>query len=263
MIDGNTRLFAILGDPIAQVRAPSVLNPLFAARGLNAVLVPIEVPPAGLDVLMQGFKATRNWDGLVITVPHKVAVMRHLDRLGPQSAKAGSANLLRREPDGRLYGDITDGLGLVNAVRAKGGEPRGRSALVVGSGGVGAAIAAALLDAGARVTLTDTMPGKAEELAARLGASVGMPDPRGHQLVINATPLGMRAEDPMPVDAKLLSPDQFVADVVTKPPLTPLLKAARTLGCRTSDGVEMVDGHAALMADFLTAHLKPDGSAPA
>lgn len=255
MIDGNTRLFAILGDPIAQVRAPAVLNPIFAARRLNAVLVPIEVPPSGFDALVAGFKAARNWDGLVITVPHKVAVMRHLDRLGPQSAKVGSANLVRREADGQLYGDITDGLGLVNAMRAKGGEPNGRSALVVGSGGVGAAIAGALLEAGARVTLTDTVPGKAAELAARLGAIVGEPDPRGHQLVINATPVGMRVDDALPVDVSLLDPDQFVADVVTKPPLTPLLKAAQARGCRTSDGVEMVNGHAALMADFLTAGL--------
>lgn len=259
MIEGSTRLFAILGDPIAQVRAPSVLNSIFAARGLNAVLVPIEVPPSGFDALVDGFKATRNWDGLVITVPHKVAVMRHLDRLGPQSARVGSANLVRREPDGRLLGDITDGLGLVNAIRAKGGEPKGCSALVVGSGGVGAAIAGALLEAGARVTLTDTVPGKAEQLAARLGARAGEPDPRGHQLVINATPLGMRADDPLPVDASRLAPDQFVADVVTKPPLTPLLKAAQALGCRTSDGVGMVEGHAALMADFLTAGLSPRG----
>jgi shikimate dehydrogenase len=255
MIDGNTRLFAILGDPIAQVRAPSVLNPIFAARGLNAVLVPIEVPRQGFDALMAGFKAARNWDGLVITVPHKVAVMRHLDLMGPQTARVGSANLVRREADGRLCGDITDGLGLVNAMRAKGGEPNGRSALVVGSGGVGAAIAGALLEAGAKVTLTDSVAGKAEELAARLGATAGKPDPRGHQLVINATPLGMRADDPLPVDASLLTSDQFVADVVTKPPLTPLLKAAQARGCRTSDGVEMVDGHAALMADFLTAGL--------
>lgn len=253
MIDGRTRVFAILGYPIAQVLAPGALNPIFAARGLNAVLVPIEVPPQGFDAFMAGFKAATNFDGLVITVPHKVAVMRHIDRLGPQSAKVGSANLVRREPDGALLGDISDGLGFVNAIRAKGFEPKGRSALVVGSGGVGAAIGGALLDAGvARLVVNDVEPGKAEALAARLGASSGSNDPRGHDLVVNCTPLGMRAEDPLPFDAGLLSPRQFVGEVVTKPPLTPLLRAAAARGCRTANGVEMVDGHAALMADFLT-----------
>lgn len=257
MIDGLTRVFAILGYPIAQVLAPGVLNPIFAARGLNAVLVPIEVPPQGFDAFMAGFKAASNFDGLVITVPHKVAVMRHLDRLGPQSAKVGSANLVRREPDGSLIGDISDGLGFVNAIRAKGFEPEGRSALLVGSGGVGAAIGGALADAGVtRLVVNDVEPGKAEALAKRLGAHSGGNDPRGYDLVVNCTPLGMRESDPLPFDANLLTPEQFVGEVITKPPLTPLLRIAHQRGCRTSDGVEMVNGHAVLMADFLTAHVR-------
>lgn len=261
MIDGNTRLFAILGYPIQQVRAPAALNAIFAARGLNAVLVPIEVPPPGFDAVLAGFKASTNFDGLVLTVPHKVAVMRHLDRLGPQTAKVGSANLLRREPDGSLYGDISDGLGFVNAVRAKGFEPRGRKALIVGSGGVGAAIAGALVDAGvASVTVHDIEPTRAATLAGKLGVSAGGNDPRGYDLVVNATPLGMRPADPLPFDAALLTPDQFVGEVITKPVDSALLIAARAKGCRTSNGVEMVDGHAALMADFLTANLRPVNS---
>ena len=257
MIDGSTRMFAIVGDPIAQVLAPGALNPLFAARGLNAALVPMQVASADFARFMDGFKRLANFHGLIVTVPHKVAVTRHLDRLGPHSARVGAANLVRREPDGSFLGDITDGLGHLAALERLGFAPAGRQALVVGAGGVGAAIAGALIEAGAEVVLSDVEPGKAAALADRLGCRSGSPDPRGFDLVSNATPMGMRPGDPLPFDAGLLEPGQFVGEVVTKPPLTPLLQAARARGCRASTGSMMVEAQAELMADFLTAALAP------
>lgn len=253
-IDGRTRLVGIIGDPIAQVRAPAAMNPIFAGRGLNAVLVPLHVAPADLDAFMTGLRAIRNLLGLVVTVPHKTAILRHVDRPSARVRRVGSANLLRREPDGGWAAEITDGLGFLGAARAAGFEAAGRTALVVGSGGAGAAIAAALAEAGAaRVVVTDIDAGRARALAGRIGAEVGTPDPRGFDLVVNATPMGMRADDPLPLDADALSAAQFVGEVITKPEISPLLAAAQAHGCRFSTGPQMVAAQAILMADFVTA----------
>lgn len=256
-IDGRTRLIGIIGDPIAQVKAPSTLNPMLAARGLNAVLVPFHVAPDDLDVFVAGVRAVRNFDALVVTVPHKMAVLRHVDRPSPRVQRVGAANLIRRESDGALAAEITDGLGFVGAARAAGFEPRGRAALVVGSGGAGSAIASALIEVGAsRVVVADSAAGKAAALASRLGAVAGSADPRGYDLVVNATPMGMRRDDPLPFDAGALSPDQFVGDVITEPEMSPLLQAAHARGCRYSTGPQMVAAQATLIADFVTAHIR-------
>ena len=255
-IDGTTRLIGIIGDPIAQVKAPTTLNPILAARGLNTVLVPFHVAPADLDVFVAGVRAVRNFVALVVTVPHKVAVLRHVDRPSPRVQRVGAANQIRGEPDGAFAAEITDGLGFVGAVRAVGFEPKGRAALVVGSGGAGSAIASALIEAGAAgVVGADSAAGKADALAARLGAVAGPADPRGYDLVVNATPMGMRPDDPLPFDASALSPEQFVGEVITVPEMSPLLRAASARGCRYSTGPQMVAAQAELIADFLTTHI--------
>ena len=122
-IDGTTRLIGIIGNPIAQVKAPAALNPMLAARGLNTVLVPFHVAPADSRRLRRG-RARRGIDALVVTVPHKVAVLRHVDRIRhPGVQRVGAANLVRREPDGAFAAEITDGLGFLGAARAAGFEP--------------------------------------------------------------------------------------------------------------------------------------------
>jgi shikimate dehydrogenase len=227
---------------------------MLAARGLNTVLVPFHVAPADLDAFVAGVRAVRNVDALVVTVPHKVAILRHVDRSSPRVERVGAANLVRREPDGAWAAEVTDGLGFLGAARAAGFEPKGRTALVVGSGGAGSAIVSALIEAGAsRVVVADTAAGKAEALAARLGAVAGPADPRGYDLVVNATPMGMRSDDPLTFDASALSREQFVGDVITVPEMSPLLRAASARGCRYGTGPQMVAAQAGIIADFLTA----------
>jgi shikimate dehydrogenase len=256
MIDGATRLFGIVGDPIAHVKAPTTLTRLFAARGINAVMVPIQVSAAGFDAFMAGVKATLNLDGLMITVPHKEAVFRHVARPSPRAQRVGSIDVIRRDPDGAFAGDVTDGLGLLGALRAAGFEPPGRTALVVGCDGVGAAIAGALIEAGAsRVVVSDADADKVTALAARLGAQTGTADPRGYDLVVNATPLGLRPDDPLPLDATVLTASQFVGEVNTLPEMTPLLVAAQARGCRFATGPQMVEAQSTMVADFVTAHM--------
>jgi shikimate dehydrogenase len=166
----------------------------------------------------------------------------------PAVRVAGACNAVKRLPDGRLAGDMFDGEGFVRGVRRKGLEPRGASALVVGSGGVGSAIAAELAAAGAAtLALYDVNGASADALARRLRKEypalqvrTGSRDPAGFDLVVNATPLGMQAGDPLPVDVGRLDARSFVGEVVMKSETTPFLAAAQARGCRVQVGTDML-----------------------
>lgn len=256
--DGATRLHLIFGDPVAQVKAPGGVSRAFAARGRNAVLLPAHVPAAALDAFLRGADALRNLDGMVATVPHKFAAFRHCATATRRARLLRSANVLRRNADGTWHGDMTDGLGMVGALRAAGCDPAGRRALLVGAGGAGSAVALALLEAGvSSLALHDAdgarRDGLLRTLAGRGGAELraGSPDPAGFDLVVNATPAGMRPDDPPPVLVERLDSRAFVADAITAPEWTPLLRAARALGCGTQTGVGMFTAQVELIADFL------------
>lgn len=260
-ITGHTRLFGILADPVAHVRTPMVFNEFFRARGIDAVLVPIEVPASGLAALLDGLRATRNLDGFVVTMPHKTAMVALCDEVAHVGRLIGAVNTVRREPDGRLVGTMFDGLGFVAGLRLKGYEPRGRRAFLAGAGGAASAIAFALAEAGvARLTVFNRTAAKAEALAARVRAAhpsievvVGPADPRGHELVINGTSLGLKPTDALPFEVARLAPDMLVAEVIMMPETTGLLAAATARGCQIHHGRHMLDEQISLMAEFMNA----------
>jgi shikimate dehydrogenase len=257
--DGATRLFLVFGDPIAQVKAPGGLSRAFAARGRNALLLPAQVPAgASLDAFLRGADAVRNLDGMVATVPHKFAAFRHCATATERARFLQSANVLRRNADGTWHGDMTDGLGLLGGLHAAGFDPAGCRALLVGAGGAGSAIALALVEAGvSSLALHDAQPTRRDELLRKLEAAgqaelrAGSADPAGFDLVVNATPAGMRPEDQPPVLLDRLDRRMFVADVITAPEETPLLGAARALGCGTQTGVGMFLAQVEVITDFL------------
>ncbi len=253
-ITGRTRMIAIIGQPIRQVRSPDLLNALLARRGVDAVMVPVEVAPEDVPGFVAFQRGWRNAAGFVVTVPHKRAMAGLVDALSPRARRLGAANLVVRDPaTGRLTGDHLDGMGCLAAMRAHGVEPRGRRALVVGVGGAGSAVADALCEAGvARLALRDLDAARLAEVAAMLrrehpgvavteaaaGAGLG-----GYDLVVNATPVGMGGGGGLPVAAEeigTLRPGAHVADVVTEPRVTPFLEAARERGCSVQAGEEMV-----------------------
>lgn len=260
MITGNTRLYAILADPVAQVRTPQVLNDHFEAIGEDAVLVPVHVAPDGLQVVLDGLRRMKNLAGFVATVPHKIAMAGLCDELGPAARVIGSVNTVRRTADGRLVGEMFDGAGFVGGLRAQGHDPAGQRVLLLGAGGAASAIAYALADAGARrVTVANRTRQKAETVVDHVrralpqaDVAVGEADPRGYDVVVNATSLGMRADDPLPVDASLLEPRTLVAEIIMKPELTALLDAARQRGCTIHYGRHMLDCQVELMARFMS-----------
>jgi len=253
-LSGETRIHLIVGDPISQAKSPAGLTQEFAARGINAVCIPMQVAVADFDGFVAAAKRVQNIDGIVVTVPHKLAAPRHCETLTKRARLLGAVNAMRREPDGRWFGDMTDGVALVAALRHAGCDPKGRRGLVVGVGGAGSAVALALAEAGARVAVHDIDAARRDDLRARLAAldiAAGSADPSGCDLVVNATPLGMTAGDPLPVDATKLAPRALVADLVTKPAVTPLLEAARSRGAAIVTGADMFAPQAGILADFL------------
>ena len=251
-LSGETRIHLIVGDPIAQVKTPAGLTRVFAERGADAICIPMQVPPRDFDAFMSAAKRVLNIDGIVITVPHKLAAVRHCDTLSERARILGAVNVMRREGDGRWFGDMVDGVALVAALHASGFDPMDRRALVVGAGGAGSAVALALMEAGARLSVCDVDTGRRDELVKRLAplgqVAAGSSDPSGFDLVVNATPMGMTPADPLPVDATRLASKALVADFVTKPAVTPLLEAARRRGSPIVTGEAIFRGD--ILADF-------------
>lgn len=248
-LSGKTHLYAILAHPVAHVRAPEFFNPVFAAHGLDAFIIPLHVLPEDLADLVPRLHKLRNLRGLVLTIPHKQAMARLCDELGPDGQLSGAVNAVRFEADGRLVGDMFDGIGLVQGALASGITLAGRKVLLVGAGGAGRAIAFALAKEGvAALTIANRTVARAEALVAdvRRGVpgvevAVGAADPRGHDVVINATSLGLHDGDPLPVDPARLEPAMDVIEIVAAVEITPLLRAALDRGCRTMGGRAMVD----------------------
>lgn len=247
-ITGRTRVFLILGDPVAQVRAPEVFNHLFAAHGVDAVLVPAHVPPTALPGFVRGLFGARNIDGLWLTIPHKAAVLPLLDLVDTGGRVAGAVNAVRRNADGRLEGALFDGLGFVKALDRFSIPLAGRRVLLVGTGGAGMAIAAALAQRGVgSLALFDAQPGRAEATAATLRAAFPIDmtipasgDPAGYDLVVNCTPLGLRPGDPLPFDPARVDAGCAVVDILMTREPTPLLRACAARGITAHPGYEMM-----------------------
>ncbi len=248
MISGTTKLIAHIGYPTESFRAPMVYNPYFDKHGIDAVVVPMGCKPDDYAQFLKLVFRLSNIHGALVTMPHKVSTMALLDEASTTAQVAGACNAIRLGPDGRLIGDMFDGEGFVRGVLRKGHELSGRRALVVGSGGAGSAIAASLAKAGiAELSVFDgyepSMQGLAERLRRAypgLTVNTGSNDPAGFDLVVNATPLGMKDGDSLPMDVSRLDRSTFVGEVVMKTEITPFLAAARERGCDFQVGSDML-----------------------
>ncbi|OGB16714.1 MAG: shikimate dehydrogenase [Burkholderiales bacterium RIFCSPHIGHO2_12_FULL_67_38] len=248
MINGHTELIAHIGYPTHTFKSPMIYNPYFEHAGVNAVVVPMGCRPADYPAFLKSVFTLTNIRGALITMPHKVVTVGLLDEVTPNVTVAGACNAVKRLEDGRLLGDMFDGAGFVRGVVRKGLALAGARVLVVGSGGVGCAIAASLAGAGiGAITLFDVNTASAEALGQRLKAAypaidvtTGHNDPAGFDLVVNATPMGMKEGDPLPLDVSRLDARTFVGEVVMKTEMTAFLTAAQARGCRVQVGTDML-----------------------
>jgi shikimate dehydrogenase len=261
-LSGATRVYFIVGDPIAQVRSPSGVTAALRAAGRDAIVIPAHVAPDDLDAFFAGIARLQNCDGVIITVPHKFSATAYCKSLTDEGAFLGAVNMLKRNADGTWHGGASDGIGMVAALRDAGCEPKEKRALLIGAGGAGSAIGHALVDAGvASLAIRDFDAGRTGALASRLAAlgrgAVSVADDapaESYDLIVNASPAGMRPGDPLPIDVSRLPPTAFVGDVVTKPPLTPFIEAARARGCTTVTGTQMFGR----VCDGIVAYLLKD-----
>ncbi|BAN25282.1 shikimate dehydrogenase family protein [Caballeronia insecticola] len=258
-LSGATRAYFIVGDPIAQVRSPSGVTAALRAAGRDAIVIPAHVAPADLDAFFAGIARLQNCDGVIITVPHKFSATAFCKTLTDEGAFLGAVNMLKRNADGSWHGGASDGIGMVAALRDAGCDPAGKRALLIGAGGAGSAIGHALVEAGvSSLAIGDFDAARTAALASRLSAlgrgAVSVADDAAaetYDLIVNASPAGMRAGDPLPIDVSRLPATAFVGDVVTKPPLTPFIEAARARGCTTVTGTQMFGRVCDAIVDYL------------
>jgi shikimate dehydrogenase len=248
MITGRTKLIVHLGYPTESFKAPMIYNPWFEMKGIEAVVVPIGVEPPNYPDLLKALFRTTNVLGALVTMPHKVTTTHLVNEMTTTAKIAGACNAVLRRPDGSLLGDMFDGAGFARGVERKGKRIAGAHGLVIGCGGVGSAIAASLAAAGlSAIGLYDPNTASSEALGDRLRqhypalqVKTGSNDPTGYDIVVNATPLGMKPGDPLPVDISRITPSTFVGEVVMKEEYTPLLRAAMDKGCTVQVGTDML-----------------------
>jgi len=248
MISGKTTVIAHLGYPTEAFKAPMIYNPWFDHAGIDAVVIPMGVKVDDYAAFLRPLFTMTNLRGALVTMPHKVSTVAMLDEVTPTARIAGACNAILKRSDGSLLGDMFDGAGFVRGVARKGKVLAGARALVVGAGGVGSAIAASLAAAGiagiglfdAHGTAADALGNRLKEHYPKLAVRTGSNDPEGYDVVVNATPLGMKPGDPLPVDVAKIAPNTFVGEVVMKEEYTPFLRAAMEKGCPIQVGTDML-----------------------
>lgn len=261
---GSTRLAAVIGDPVRHSLSPLLHNTAFAALDLDWVYVALEVAPGGAAAALDAMR-TLGIAGLSVTMPHKEAVAAACDELTEEAAALRAANCVVND-GGRLIGHNTDGDGFLAALAAELDlDPAGRRCVVLGAGGAARSIALALARAGAgEVAVVNRTASRAHEVAALLGpvGRVVGPDDlasvmAGAELVVNATSLGMGTDGAVPLEVALLRPEHVVVDIIYRPLVTPLLAAARALGCRSANGISMLVHQAAIAFTHWTGQPAP------
>lgn len=261
-VTGTTRVFGTIANPADHVRAPMVFNPLFAERGLDHVMVPITAAPEHLAAVVEGLRGIRNFGGMAVTIPHKMALATLCDTLGPTAKLTGAVNAVRFDPDGTLHGDNFDGAGFVAGLRLKGHDPAGMKVLMVGAGGAARAIALALCDAGVdEIMIANRTPEKASAIAdelAELGGhrqarGVAAHDGGGVDMIVNTTSLGLHEGDALPLALEGVEDRALIAEIIMVPDRTAWLAAAEERGLRTHYGRHMLDCQVDLIGGFIGA----------
>lgn len=260
-LTGATRLYMIIGDPIVQVRSPEVYTREFVAAGMDAVMLPVHVPRDRFDLIVPALLQIANLDGLLVTVPFKPRMVPFVQHLGTTARTIGAVNTMRREADGTWSGEMFDGQGFVRGIERKGRSVKGRRVVQFGAGGAGSAIACALAQAGvASIRLIDPEQAHAERLVDALRAAfptvdlaVAIQVPPEFDMVVNASPVGMRPDDPLPSDIGALAHDTIVGDVVISPTPTAIVRHAMHYGSFWVDGSDLHSGQIDAIIAFFAA----------
>ncbi len=262
-ITGTTRIIGLIGNPISSARSPLLVNALLQQRGLFGALVfvPFAFAPAGLASWVGSLRQLDNFAGALVTMPFKQAILPLLDQVSAAARIAGAVNAVRRLDNGRLEGDILDGLGFVRGLQASGYAIAQQRFLVYGCGGAASAIVCALAQEGAaRIDIQNRTFAHAVELVRRVQAEwplvalqPSMSASASYDVVINATSLGMQDSDPLPIQLDVIQKTRLVADIVITRDMTPLLLLAQSHGIAIQRGLPMLTGQLDLFLEFVGA----------
>ena len=261
-VTGTTRFFGTIAHPADHVRAPMVLNPIFAERGLDHVMVPIDAPPEALARVVAALRAIPNFGGMAVTIPHKMEIAGLCDTLGPEARLTGAVNAVRFDADGSMHGDNFDGAGFVAGLRHNGHDPSGKDVLMVGAGGAARAIALALCEAGVgRLRISNRTPRKADDIVAALADLAGHRQAEtavGHNgagvdMIVNTTSLGLHDGDALPIALDAVDPNTLIAEIIMVPERTDWLADAEARGLATHYGRHMLDYQVDLIGGFIGA----------
>lgn len=260
-VSGRTRLYGIVGHPIAQVRSPEFVTHEFVARSIDAILLPIHLVPERFEELLPAILAIENLDGLIVTVPYKARAARFMQTLGPQAQITGTVSVMSKR-NGRWHGEMFDGLGCVSALRRRGVTIVGSRIALLGAGGAGSAIGVALgFEKPRSLWITDPDVTRASASVIQIGHA--FPDldvaitsaPLNLDqidILINASPIGMLDVNASPLPVEQLPSHLAVMDIVMKPDETRLLRMAIASGCKVVYGRELLGTQLMDVVDFLT-----------
>ena len=257
-IFGSTRVFFTVADPIAQVRAPEVFNRVFEKFDIDAVMVPLHLVAGNFEKTVRALMSAPNVGGFSLSIPHKPTAAAMMDRCSDVARVAKAVNAIRADKQGALEGDLFDGAGLLSLLERYQLPYKGKQVLLIGAGGAASAIATTLARSGvAGISIYDPDQAKSRTLADLINAhfdvrasSVDSNGPEGFDLVINASPLGLKAHDPMPCDVARLDSSASVVDILMKNQPTPWLQAVKARGLPAQAGFDMLILQTPLYLDF-------------
>ena len=270
-IDTETRLCAVIGNPVAHSLSPTLHNAGFKAAGLNYVYLAFSVRE--LAGCMAGMRAMEGFRGLSVTIPHKVAVMEYLDKIEPLACKVGCVNTVINN-HGCLVGAITDGLGTLRAFENASVSLENKTVLFVGTGGAARAVAFAMAETGhpRALRILGRTHSRMQALVDDLSATTDIPVDGGaladdlpravaeSDIIIQATPIGMHghAENASAVPAALLRREHIVFDMVYRPMKTQFIRDAEAKGCVIILGLEMLLNQAILQFEMWAGQPAPE-----
>lgn len=260
-VNGKTRVYGIVGDPIEQVRSPEMVTWEMQKRDHNAVLIPMHIARDEFDTVMPQIMRMRNLDGLIFTIPFKAQAIALAKTLGPQASQIGAINALKKHSNGAWSGEIFDGIGCVEAFKQRGITLQDKRLQLIGLGGAGSAICVALayekpkllrlFDINAQTT--ERMAKMVNTISPQTVVEVGLPLAEGIDILLNASPVGMLSDARLPLAVEQFKKELIVFDAIVMPENTPLLSLAQDCGCQVVRGREMMLGQISKIVDYFFA----------
>ena len=260
VVSASFDVYGMLGNPVSQTQTPRLFNAYCRNNGIASIMVPLKISDiADLKWLLKTTIESQTFSGFVSTIPFKENLYSLCDILGPASKKLHKVNTVKISEDGKVAGEMFDGIGFVQALRDKGFIFSNARCLIIGCGAAGQAIGAELLRNNVahcqivdpNMQALESFDAMTQEDSARIFTSQRPPDHiSSYDLVVNSSPIGMTLNDPMPVNLIDVRKDCFVGDCVTNFETTAFIKSAKQIGCTTVNGAEMAKGQLASILDY-------------